>query len=71
MDSRLKISVLIASYNHSPYLPECLDSILAQTYRDFEIIVVEDGSKDESHEILLGYQERYLARFAIAGIPVI
>jgi glycosyltransferase involved in cell wall biosynthesis len=56
---RPKISVIISSYNHAQYLPECLDSILTQTYQDFEIVVVDDGSKDNSHEILVGYQEKY------------
>lgn len=54
-----KVSVFISSYNHAGYLRACLDSILTQTYPDFEIVVVDDGSKDNSHSILTEYQERY------------
>lgn len=59
MNTSPKISVCIASYQHARYLPACLDSILAQSCQDFEIVIVDDGSTDGSHEILLGYQERY------------
>jgi glycosyltransferase involved in cell wall biosynthesis len=59
MKKNPKVSVFIASYNHAPYLPECLDSILAQTYRDFEIVIVDDGSTDESPEIIRSYQRQY------------
>lgn len=53
------VSVCIASFNHARFLPRCLDSILAQTFQDLEIVVVDDGSTDNSHEILLDYQQRY------------
>ncbi len=54
-----KVSVCVASYNHAPYISDALDSILQQEFRDFEIIVVDDGSTDDSHAILLDYQQRY------------
>jgi glycosyltransferase involved in cell wall biosynthesis len=54
-----RVSVFIASYNHAPFIRECLDSILAQTYQDFEIVIVDDGSTDDSHEILMDYQRRF------------
>jgi glycosyltransferase involved in cell wall biosynthesis len=54
-----KVSVFIATYNHGRFLPECLDSILAQTYRDFEIVIVDDGSTDNTDEILKDYASRY------------
>jgi len=53
------VSVFIASYNHVAYLPETLQSVLGQSYQDFEIVVVDDGSTDGSHELLLDYQRRY------------
>lgn len=45
------ISVIVPVYNVEPYLRECIDSILAQTYTDFELILVDDGSPDKCGEI--------------------
>lgn len=53
------VSVCIASYNHAEYLGEMLDSVLAQTYKDFEVIVVDDGSTDNSLQILEDYARRF------------
>ena len=53
------VSVFISSYNHARYLPACLDSILGQTFEDFELVIVDDGSSDESHALLCEYQQRY------------
>jgi CDP-glycerol glycerophosphotransferase len=46
-----RISVVVPIYNVEPYLEECLDSIAHQTYRDLEVVMVDDGSKDNSPEI--------------------
>lgn len=51
----MRISVLIPVYNAAEYLTRCLDSILAQTYSDWEVIAVDDGSKDNSFQILQEY----------------
>ena len=45
------ISVIVPVYNVEPYLRECIESILGQTYRDFELILVNDGSTDDSGTI--------------------
>ena len=46
-----RISVLMGIYNCAPYLQEALDSLYAQTYQDFKIILCDDGSKDETYAI--------------------
>lgn len=53
-----EISVIVPVYNVAPYLAACLDSILAQTFRDFELILVEDGSTDGSREIAEEYEAK-------------
>jgi glycosyltransferase involved in cell wall biosynthesis len=53
----VKISICIPTYNGARYLEACLDSVLNQTYKDIEILVVDDGSTDATFEIL----ERYAA----------
>ena len=50
-----KISVIVPIYNVEKYLKKCLDSIIKQTFKDLEIILVNDGSKDKSLEILNEY----------------
>ena len=50
-----KISVIIPVYNIALYLQRCLDSVISQTYKNLEIIVVNDGSLDNSLEILEEY----------------
>jgi glycosyltransferase involved in cell wall biosynthesis len=52
------ISVVIPVYNVEKYLTECLDSVIAQTFRDIEIICVNDGSADRSPDILQTFAER-------------
>lgn len=52
------ISVILPVYNVSAYLPRCLDSLLSQSFTDFEIIAVNDGSTDSSLEILHQYREK-------------
>lgn len=54
-----RISVVVPIYNVEQYLRRCLDSILGQTYRDFEVICVDDCSPDHSWKILEEYEEKY------------
>ena len=49
------LSVTVLNYNYAQYLPVCLDSILGQTFSDFELIIVNDCSKDNSLEVLQPY----------------
>lgn len=53
-----KISVIIPVYNNVDYLQQCLDSLLSQTYQDFEGVIVDDGSTDGSAVICDDYQQR-------------
>ena len=55
---RPEISVIVPVYNVAPYLSACLDSILAQTFGDFELILVDDGSTDGSREIAEEYEAK-------------
>ena len=52
------VSVLIANYNYGHYLRRALDSLLAQSYRHFEGIVCDDGSTDDSREVVARYAQR-------------
>lgn len=52
------VSVCMAMYNASRYLRECIDSILAQTFTDFELLIVDDGSTDDSKEIVRSYEDQ-------------
>jgi glycosyltransferase involved in cell wall biosynthesis len=56
-----KVSVLIPTYNRKVYLRETLESVFAQTYKDYEVVVVDDGSTDGTEEMLNegGYNARY------------
>ena len=50
-----KLSIVIPVYNSEAYLAECLDSILAQDFKDYEVLCVDDASTDRSREILEEY----------------
>ena len=64
-----KISVIVPVYNVEAYLEKCLDSIRAQTYPDFEAILVDDASTDRSGEICSRYAEQD-ARLQVIHLPV-
>ena len=55
----MKISVIIPVYNSSTYLRKCLDSVVNQTLKDIEIIVINDGSTDDSKNIIEEYTGKY------------
>jgi len=50
-------SIIIPSYNKAPYIRRAIDSVLQQTFQDFEIIVVNDGSTDGGEELLVSYKD--------------
>lgn len=53
-----RVSVIVPVYQVEEYLPRCLDSILAQTFSDFELILVNDGTKDDCPRIMQEYADR-------------
>ena len=55
----MKVSVIVPVYNVEEYLAPCLDSLVKQTLQDIEIIVVNDGSPDNSQEIIDRYVKKY------------
>ena len=54
----MKLSVIIPVYNVEEYIGECLESILNQPFKDFEIICINDGSTDNSLEVLKKYKDK-------------
>lgn len=54
----IKVSVIIPVYNEEAYLKECLDSVLSQSLKDTEIICIDDGSTDDSQQILEDYMKK-------------
>lgn len=54
--SELKLSIIVPVYNVAPYLKTCIDSILNQTFKDYELIIVDDGSTDGSENICESYK---------------
>lgn len=54
-----EISVIIPCFNQGKYIAECLDSVLAQTFTNYEVIIVNDGSTDDSLKIIKQYTNKY------------
>ena len=53
-----KVSVVMSVFNQESYLPTAIESILNQSYTDFEFIIVNDGSTDSSNEIINAYKDK-------------
>jgi hypothetical protein len=69
------VTVLVPNYNHARFLPQRMDSILAQTFRDFELIGLDDASSDDSRAVLSRYAERAAMRLVFnetnSGSPIV
>jgi glycosyltransferase involved in cell wall biosynthesis len=64
------VSVIITTYNQAAYIPATIVSVLDQTYRDFEIILVDDGSTDSTSHDIVPYRDRLTyIRQANRGVP--
>lgn len=55
-----KVSIIVPTYNRAKYVTEAIDSILAQTFLDFELIVIDDGSTDNTKDVLNRYGDRII-----------
>lgn len=58
-----KVSIIMSVFNGQCHLKECIDSILSQTYRDFEFIIINDGSDDQTSEIVKEYNDSRIRAF--------
>ncbi len=54
-----KVTIIIPVYNSEKYIGRCIESILNQTFQDFEIQIINDGSKDKSQQIINSYKKKY------------
>ena len=65
MDMTKKASIIIPIYNSEKYLENCIESVLKQTEQDYELILINDGSKDSSEEIMTKYKNKYPEKIKI------
>ncbi len=61
--SNPKVSIIIPLYNHEQYIGECLRSVLEQSYQDYEVIIIDDGSKDKSGDIVKSLKDARIKYF--------
>ena len=53
------VSVAIITFNHKPFIRDCIESVLSQDYENMEIVIADDASSDGAQEIIRQYQEKY------------
>jgi glycosyltransferase involved in cell wall biosynthesis len=58
MDKTMLISIITPTYNREAFLPVAIESVLAQSYKEFELIIVDDGSTDNSRELINAYVDK-------------
>ncbi len=67
MSNKPRVSILIDNYNYGAYLGDAIESALAQNYDNFEVVVVDDGSTDDSREVIRKYEKHVKAVFKSNG----
>ena len=65
MGSQVTVSAIMPTYNAMPYLKEAIDSVLAQTFTDWELIIVDDGSTDDTQALLAQYEDPRIRVFEL------
>tara|TARA_Y100001970_G_scaffold219769_1_gene269742 strand:- start:29290 stop:30189 length:900 start_codon:yes stop_codon:yes gene_type:complete len=55
--SELKVSIVMPSYNHGHFIDKAIDSVINQSFKDWEIVVIDNNSKDNTHEVLSRYKD--------------
>ena len=63
MDIEALVSVIIPAYNHGGFVQSCIESVAEQTYRNLELIIINDGSTDNTNEKIVALLPRYKERF--------
>jgi len=58
-DINPEISVILCTYNREQYLKKCIDSVFRQSFQDWELIIVDDGSSDQTYEVVNSYLENF------------
>ena len=58
-----KVSVLLSNYNGDKHLDESISSVLSQTYKDFEFIIVDDASTDSSRKVIENYHDKRIKKY--------
>ena len=53
------VTIYITNYNYGRYLKKSIESIFEQTFKDFELLIIDDGSNDDSKRIIKEYDDRY------------
>jgi glycosyltransferase involved in cell wall biosynthesis len=63
------LSIIMVNYNHGLYLEQAIESVLSQTYKNWELLIIDDGSKDNSLEIIKRYVQRFPEKIKLATHP--
>ncbi len=62
-----EVSVVVPTFNRAKIVPKAIDSVLQQTYKDYEIIVIDDGSTDNTKAVLRNYDDKIVYRYKENG----
>lgn len=65
VDEKGLVSVVIPTYNRANIVPNAIESALSQTYKNIEVIVVDDGSEDETHQTMMKCGKEKLEKFLL------